>query len=531
MSSIFLRILEENMKKFSELELSTEIKKALSAMKFEEMTQIQEEAIPVILEGNDVIGQSQTGTGKTAAFGIPAIENIDEDIKDIQVLILCPTRELANQIQGVIKQISRFKKGIRSVAIYGGDSIERQIRELKKGVQVVVGTPGRVMDHMRKGTLKFGGLKIVVLDEADEMLNMGFEEDIQTILKDIKHTHQTLLFSATMPKRILELTKKYQTSPKNIKIRTETLTVKNIEQIYYDTKVKMKPELLKRILKIEQPKSAVVFCNTKKKVDDLIEVLKGEDFVAEALHGDIRQSTRERIMKRFKAGQINILVATDVAARGIDVNDLDMVFNYDLPQEYEYYVHRIGRTGRNGKNGKAVSFVVGKEIRELHEIEKYVKAKIKLQKAPSSLEIEKIENDELLLKLREIISKQKLATNTLVNSLIDEGFSFEQIAKGLAYYITQKTETKNEVKFTANSSGLVKLFLTVGKKDKIKVKDIIGAIASKTSVSVNDIGKVILLENYSFIEIPAEYVEEVINTMAKNQIKGKNIKIEVAENA
>jgi len=519
------------MKKFNELELSVELSKGLTAMNFENMTKIQEQAIPVILEGNDVIGQSQTGTGKTAAFGIPAVEKVDVSNKNVQILILCPTRELANQIQDVIRQISRFKRGLRSLAVYGGDSIERQIKDLKRGVQIVVGTPGRVMDHMRKGTLKLNELKMVVLDEADEMLNMGFEEDIQTILKDITYEHQTLLFSATMPKRILALTKKYQNQPRNIKIKSETLTVENIEQVYYDTKVKMKPELLKRILKVERPNSTVIFCNTKKKVDDLIEELKGEEFIAEALHGDIRQSTRERIMRKFKSGQINILVATDVAARGIDVNGLDMVFNYDLPQEHEYYVHRIGRTGRNGKSGKAVSFVVGKEIRELHEIEKYAKTKIKLEKAPSSLEVEKIENDELTSKLKDIISKQKLATSPLVNSLIDEGFSFEQIAKGLAYFITKKDEPKKEVKFTANSSGMVKLFLTVGKKDKIKVKDIIGAIASQTSISGNDIGKVILLDSYSFIEIPTEYVEEVINTMSKNQIKGKNVKIEVAENA
>lgn len=518
------------MKKFEELSLSDEIKKSLTAMNFEDMTQIQEKTIPEILNGTDVIGQSQTGTGKTAAFGIPAVEKVDVLKKDVQILILCPTRELATQIQGVIRQISRFKKGLRSIAIYGGDSIERQIRDLKKGVHIVVGTPGRVMDHMRKGTLKLDNIKMIVLDEADEMLNMGFEEDIQTILKDITYTHQTLLFSATMPKRILELTKKYQNHPLHIKIKSQTLTVENIKQVYYDTKVKMKPELLKRLLKIEQPTSAVIFCNTKKKVDDLIEMLKSDNFVAEALHGDIRQSTRERIMKRFKNGQINILVATDVAARGIDVNNLDMVFNYDLPQEHEYYVHRIGRTGRNGKNGKAISFVVGKEIRELHEIEKYAKTKIKLEKAPSISEVEKIENTELTLRLKEIISKQKLATNSLVNSLIDEGFSFEQIAKGLAYYITQKDEPKQSVNFTANSSGMVKLFLTVGKKDKIKVKDIIGAIASKTSISGNDIGKVILLDNYSFLEIPSEYVEEVISTMNKSQIKGKNVKLEIAEN-
>lgn len=518
------------MKNFDELNLSEETKKSLNAMGFETMTQIQEEAIPVILDGYDVTGQSQTGTGKTATFGIPAIEKVDMSQKNVQILILCPTRELANQIQEVIKKLSRFKKGLRSVSVYGGDSIERQIKELKRGAQIVVGTPGRVMDHMRKGTLKLDKLKMVILDEADEMLNMGFEEDIQTILKDITYAHQTLLFSATMPKKILDITKKYQINPKFIKIKAETLTVKNITQVYYDTKVKMKSELLKRLLKVEQPDSAVVFCNTKKKVDDLIEDLRNEEFVVEALHGDIRQSTRERIMRKFKSGKINVLVATDVAARGIDVDNLDMVFNYDLPQETEYYVHRIGRTGRNGKSGKAVSFVVGKEIRNLHEIEKYAKTKIKRENAPSITEVEKIEDEKLVGELKTVISKQKLTSNSLVNLLLDEGFSFEQIAKGLAYYITKKEEPKSEKKYSVNSSGMVKLFLTVGKKDNIKVKDIVGTIASKTSVSGNDIGKIIILDSYSFIEIPEEYVDEVISTMNKNQIKGKNVKLEIAEN-
>ena len=518
------------MKKFNDLSLSTEMIKALDAMNFEEMTKIQEEAIPVALDGEDLTGQSQTGTGKTAAFSIPAIEKVNVSDKAVQVLVLCPTRELANQILEVVKKLSRFKKGLHSVAIYGGDSIERQIKELKRGVQIVVGTPGRVMDHMRKGTLKLNKLKVVIMDEADEMLNMGFEEDIQTILKDIDYPHQTLLFSATMPRKILDITKKYQTNPKFIKIKAQTLTVDNITQIYYDTKVKMKPELLKRVLKVEKPTSAVVFCNTKKKVDDLIDDLKGENFIAEALHGDIRQSTRERIMRKFKAGKTNILVATDVAARGIDVDNLDLVVNYDLPQETEYYVHRIGRTGRNGKSGKAISFVVGKEARDLHEIERYAKTKIKREVAPSMTEVEKINDEELVTALKDIVSKQKFASSSLVNSLLDEGFSFEQIAKGLAYYITKKDEPEVKVKYKENNQGLVKLFLTVGKKDNIKVKDIIGAISSKTSISGNDIGKVILLDNYSFIEVPGEYVEEIINTMNKNQIKGKNVKVEVAEN-
>lgn len=518
------------MKNFIELNLSSEMNKALSAMNFETMTQIQEEAIPVAMEGKDIIGQSQTGTGKTASFGIPAVEKVDTSKKDVQVLILCPTRELATQIAEVIKKLSRFKKGLHSVAVYGGDSIERQIKELKRGAQIVIATPGRAMDHIRRNTLKLKNLKMVILDEADEMLNMGFEEDIQTILKDIDYAHQTLLFSATMPKRILDITKKYQTNPAHIKIKSETLTVKNIEQVYYETKTKMKPELLRRLIKVEHPNSAVVFCNTKKKVDELIDLFKGEDFICEALHGDIRQVSRERIMKKFKAGKINVLIATDVAARGIDVDNLDMVFNYDLPQEHEYYVHRIGRTGRNGKSGKAISFVVGKEIRDLHDIERYAKIKIKAGKAPTISQVEEIENVETANEIRKIISKQKFSKSSLVDTLVDDGYSFEQIAKALATYISKDNAVEEKAPIKVEN-GMVKLFLTVGKKDNIKIKDIVGAIASKTTVAGKDLGKIIILDSYSFIEVPAEYVDEVIKTMNKNQIKNRSVKVEIAENA
>ncbi|MBP3284925.1 MAG: DEAD/DEAH box helicase [Clostridia bacterium] len=517
------------MKNFEELNLSNELLKALHAMNFTEMTKIQEEAIPVILEDNDVIGQSQTGTGKTAAFGIPAVESADGSKRETQVLILAPTRELATQIAEVINQLARFKRGVRAVAIYGGDSMERQIKDLKKGSQIVIGTPGRIMDHLRRSTLKLGSLKTVILDEADEMLNMGFEEDIQTILKDIDYPHQTLLFSATMPRKILEITQKYQTAPKHIKIKAETLTVKNIEQVYYETKAKMKTELLRRILKLEQPNSAVIFCNTKKKADELLEVLKEDDVNVDVLHGDIRQSTRERIMKKFKAGKINILIATDVAARGIDVDNLDLVINYDLPQEQEYYVHRIGRTGRNGKSGKAISFVVGKELRNLKEIERYAKTKIKALKAPTVTDIAKITQKERYDKIKSVIGSQEFSDDTTVTDLFYDGYSYEEIAHALYAMLFCKSPKVEKEKYHSDENGMVKLFLTVGKRDRIAVKDIIGAITSQTTISGKDIGKVILLDSYSFVDIPEEFVEEVMEGMQGKQIKGRNVKFEIAE--
>lgn len=520
------------MKKFSELTLSNELEKGIKAMGYETMTQIQEEAIPVILEGQDVIGQSQTGTGKTASFGIPAIEKTDASKKETQILILCPTRELATQTYEVIRNLSKFKKGLNSVAIYGGDSMERQIKELKRGAQIVIGTPGRIMDHLRRNTLKLKNIKMVILDEADEMLNMGFEEDIQTILKNIDYTHQTTLFSATMPKKILAITKKYQTDPKLIKIKSEALTVDSIEQTYYETKVKMKPELLRRILMVEKPKSAVIFCNTKRKVDELIELLKDDNLLVEALHGDIRQASRERIMKKFKACKTNILIATDVAARGIDVDNLDMVINYDLPKEQEYYVHRIGRTGRNGKSGKAVSFVVGKELRDLKEIERYAKTKIKMAIAPSFTEIEKIENKKMSEKVIDIISNKQFAKDSFIDNLSKEGYSYEELAKALYTLIAKKDEkpvTQHEVTSVPDENGMVKLFLTVGKKDKVAVKDIVGSITGQTTISGSEIGKIILLDSYSFVNVPERFVNEVITGMQKKQIKGKDVKFEIAE--
>ncbi|MBQ7668969.1 MAG: DEAD/DEAH box helicase [Clostridia bacterium] len=516
------------MNSFNELNICKELTDAIEKLGFSEMTQIQKQAIPEILQGHDIIGQSQTGTGKTATFMIPAIEKVDTENRKTQVLILCPTRELANQNVSVAKKLGRFKKALNITAVYGGDSIERQIKDLKKGCQLVVGTPGRIMDHLNRKTLKLNDIKVVILDEADEMLNMGFEEDINKILSNIDYEHQTLLFSATMPKRILAITKKYQTNPKMIKVTKDELTVKSIEQIYFDTKEKMKPEILKRVLKVDKPKSAVIFCNTKKKVDDLMDILRDIEISAEALHGDIKQSSREKTMKNFKAGKINVLVATDVAARGIDIDNLDMVFNYDLPQEDEYYVHRIGRTGRNGKSGKAITLVVGKEMRKLKEIENYAKTKITKGTPPTLDAMNEIISDEMTTKIHEVVDSKEFAKADFITNLHNEGYSYETIAKALYTIMSGKNNT-NKVEFTADKNGMVKLFANVGKKDKIAVKDIIGSIAANTSLSGKDIGKVILLDSYSFIEVPKDYVLEVLEIMNKEQIKGKNVKIEVSD--
>ena len=343
--------------RFEDLGLRPQILRAVMEMGFEAATPIQARAMPIIMEGRDVIGQAQTGTGKTAAFGIPLLEKIDPKSKKLQALVLCPTRELAIQVADEIRRLCRFMHGIKVLPIYGGQDIGKQIRSLKGGIQLIIGTPGRVMDHMRRHTLKLENLHTVVLDEADEMLDMGFREDIETILDYIPGEHQTVLFSATMPKPILEITRKYQHDAVTIKIVKKELTVPSIEQYYYDAKRRDKVDMLTRLLDYYNPKLSLIFCNTKRCVDELTKELSDRGYFAEGLHGDMKQAQRDRVMRNFRAGKTEILIATDVAARGIDVDDVEAVFNYDLPQDDEYYVHRIGRTGRAGRTGMAFSFV------------------------------------------------------------------------------------------------------------------------------------------------------------------------------
>ena len=351
--------------KFEELNIDSRILRAIVDMGFEETSPIQAKAIPAVKEGRDVIGQAQTGTGKTAAFGIPMLEKVDPKDKHVQAVVLCPTRELAIQVADEIRKLAKYMHGVKVLPIYGGQDIVKQIRSLKSGVQIVIGTPGRVMDHMRRKTVKFDHVHMITLDEADEMLNMGFREDIETILKEFPEERQTVLFSATMPQPIMEIARDYQKDAELIKVVRKELTVQNIQQYYFEVAPKSKEEVLSRLIDIYNPKLSIVFCNTKKQVDDLTSALKGRGYFAEGLHGDLKQQQRDRVMDNFRKGRVDILVATDVAARGIDVDDVDVVFNYDLPQDEEYYVHRIGRTGRAGREGLAFSFVVGREVYKL----------------------------------------------------------------------------------------------------------------------------------------------------------------------
>ena len=363
--------------------LDARIVRAIHDMGFTKLSPIQEQAIPYLLEGKDIIGQAQTGTGKTAAFGIPLIQKIDPQNRKLQAVVLCPTRELAMQAAEELRKIAKYMQGIKVLPVYGGQDINRQISGLR-GVQIVVGTPGRVMDHMRRHTIKLEDVNMVVLDEADEMLNMGFREDMELILGQIPGEHQTALFSATMPKPILEITGKFQHDAELVKVAAKELTIPLVTQRYFRIRHEDKNAAMIRLLEFYQPNLCLVFCNTKKMVDDLTGLLKENGFQAEGLHGDLTQYQRDIAMNRFRNGTTHILIATDVAARGIDVDDVEIVLNYDVPQDIEYYVHRIGRTGRAGKTGLSFTFVSGREIFKIREIERICHTTIEEQKLPSA---------------------------------------------------------------------------------------------------------------------------------------------------
>lgn len=520
--------------KFDELNISKELKQAIEDMGFEEATPIQTKSIPYILEGRDIIGQAQTGTGKTASFGIPTLEKLDSNNRGLQTLILCPTRELAIQVAEEIRRLAKYMPGIKILPIYGGQPITRQIQALKKGVQIVVGTPGRVMDHMRRKTLKMNHVKMVVLDEADEMLNMGFRDDIEIILQDIPQDRQTVLFSATMPKPILEITKLYQKNPITIKVVRKELTVPSIEQYYFEVKQRNKFEVLTRLIDMHNPKLALVFCNTKKQVDELVLRLQGRGYSADGLHGDMRQGQRDRVMSSFRNGITDILVATDVAARGIDVDDVEMVFNYDVPQDEEYYVHRIGRTGRAGRIGRAFTFAAGREIYKLKDIQKYIKTKIKREQIPSIRDVEEVKTAALLDRITHTIENGNLSRQiNMIEKLLDEDYATIDIAAALLKMLTdaneeEQTDTDSNFENTGAEPGMVRLFINVGKKHKIRPGDIVGAVSGETGMPGKLIGTIDIYDKYTFVEVPKEYAQEVLRNMKNNQIKGKTINIEPA---
>ena len=441
-------------KLFSELGLSPEVLKAIDRLGFEQASPIQAEAIPVIQSGRDVVGQSQTGSGKTAAFAIPAIEKIQPSDRAVQVLVLCPTRELAVQVSEEVHKLALFKPGVRALPIYGGQSYDRQYAGLKAGANFVIGTPGRVMDHMQRGTLKLDRIHTVILDEADEMLDMGFREDIEFILKAVPTTRQTVLFSATVPRAIEELIRNYTTDAVRVRIEARALTVPTVEQVYYEVDRRWKIEALTRLIEVHNATLGIIFCNTQRMVDDLSDHLQAAGYSADALHGGMAQAARDRVMKKFRTGGLEFLVATDVAARGIDVDDVQVVFNFDLPYDAEDYVHRIGRTGRAGRTGIAITFVSGREFFLIREIERFTRQRIHRGEIPSQSEIERAREDQLIGRVRNVLTAGGFPRREhLIEALLEEGFDSVAIAGAAIHLLTGGESAEGEAKPAAGAPG------------------------------------------------------------------------------
>lgn len=586
---------------FSDLNLSSEIMSALTAMEFTTPSPIQAQAIPLLLEGQDIIGQAQTGTGKTAAFGIPAIESIDLNLKKTQVIVLCPTRELALQVSEQLKKLAQYKKGLRVVPIFGGASMDKQISDLKFNPYIVVGTPGRVIDHIDRGNLKLDHIHTFILDEADEMLNMGFIEDIESILEIVPEERQTVFFSATMPPAILELTKRFQRNPKIVKVTPKELTVSTIEQFYFEVRDAARIDALGRLIKVNNLKMIMVFCNTKRVVDELVENLQVKGISAEGLHGDLRQTQRNNVLAKFKSGTISVLVATDVAARGIDVNGVDAVFNYDIPLDEENYVHRIGRTGRAGRLGKSFTFVTGrKDSQRLKDIARYTKVEITPGKIPSAaemLEIQKntffekvinsINNDEIenYKEMAEELLNSNISPKNLLASLIKLQFNglegtkmgdddinlniaqggdrrersergggrdrYESRDRGGRADRGRGDRDRNssyggerggrerrssseggsrdrQPRDFHNGGENVKLFINVGKNFRISPGDILGAIVGEARVEGKEIGAIEIRDKYSYVSVPKNKANNIIDALSQSKIKGAKVNVEIA---
>lgn len=546
--------------RFNELNLSREVLQAIDDMGFERASEVQEHTIPKILEGCDLLAQAQTGTGKTASFGIPMIEKIVDNKKEsLQALVLVPTRELARQVSEELQKLAKHKNFIRVLAIYGGADMGKQLRDLKKGVSIVVGTPGRVMDHMKRKTIDLSSLKFLTLDEADEMFDMGFRDDMKTIIEKTNLERQTLFFSATFDNDIKEFSKLYQRNPEKVIIEKKELTAEKIEQFYLELNRTMKTEILNRLILIHKPKKSIIFCNTKRMVENLEDEIAQRGYKVDSLHGDMRQSSRDNVMKKFRNGTIDVLIATDVAARGLDVSDIDIVFNYDLPQQAEYYVHRIGRTARAGKNGLSFSFVTSKDYPKFKEIEKYAKIKMKKLALPTKFDVERENLDNLFNKVgKNILKAEELEDYTeVLNKLLSQGHSLYDISASLLRMLNESSKKKNIrelekvdygrkfeiLKSNASDNSRKnrekdkavkkikgpKIFINKGKRDGLDSREIIKFIGKHTNVAPSDIGRINIMPSFSFVEVPKNIIKDAIKDIDGKKIKGKTLKAEYSE--
>jgi len=535
---------------FADLGLGEPMLQAIGELGYEEPTPIQARTIALLLAGADVIAQAQTGTGKTAAFALPIIEKLDAALRVPQALVMTPTRELAVQVAEAFHAYAKFHADIAILPVYGGQPIERQLRALSRGVHAVVGTPGRLLDHIQRGTLKLDQVRTVVLDEADEMLDMGFIEDIEAILQETPETRQTALFSATIPGPIANLARRYMRDPQRITIQSEQMTVPQIRQVYYEVGGRDKFEVLARVLDFEMPSSALIFCRTKSEVDSLGERLTARAFPAETLHGDLSQIQRDRVMGRFRTGQAELLVATDVAARGLDIEQISHVINYDIPLDPEIYVHRVGRTGRAGRTGCAVTLVTPRERRLLRTIERVTGATIKRMRLPTIADVVARRRESFKETLRETISGGGLEPYTIMAEELGEEYSPTDLAAAAFKLLldqslmeTEDTLAEQEQEHFEDErdsrprrrdrdfgtgQGMTRLYIDVGRDDGVRPADIVGAIANEAGISGRAIGAIELFERFSLVEVPGNLSEKVLRALRNTTIRGRKISPSVA---
>ncbi len=525
----------KDFKEFGELSITENVLRVIKELGYESPTPIQAQAMPRIYLGEDVIGQAQTGTGKTAAFSIPLIEMVETNENSVQVLVLTPTRELAVQVADEIRKFCKYMPGVKSLAIYGGQPIDRQIKALKQGVKIVVGTPGRIIDHVRRRTLKLGAVKALVLDEADQMLDMGFLEDIETILNETPNTRQTLMFSATIPREIEIIAKKYMKQPKKVKVVHKELTVPQIEQYFFEVKPHRKIESLCRILDMEKAELGMIFSNTKRNVDELVEKLQSRGYSVEGIHGDMKQSQRDRVMKKFRDRTIDLLIATDVAARGIDVENVSLVVNYDVPENFEYYVHRIGRTGRAGNVGLAYTLVASRQIRTLKALEKYIKCKILRKEIPSINAIVEKQRDHISKEIFSVVEKGGLTEHiNMIERMSEEYNSIEVGAAILKMYIEKNTSISAQtdedlsVKTEEVDYDMVRIFISVGKNHGIQARHIVGAITAEANIRGKSVGSIELYDKFTFVEVSRKHSSKVIKALNGTRLKGRRVSAEIA---
>lgn len=517
--------------KFIDLELSSEVVKAITEKGYENPTDIQVEAVPVLLTGRDLLAQSQTGTGKTAAFSLPLVSALENVSNTTQALILCPTRELGIQVAEEIRSFAKYKNGLRVVTVYGGESIEKQIRDIKKGADIVVATPGRLMDHIRRKTIKLDACQHVVLDEADEMLNMGFVDDIREIFAYIPSDSQKAFFSATMPKEIVQLSEDFLNDPHTIRLSRNNLTVSRIEQVSYCVDHSQKVNLVIQLLQINESKGTMIFCNTKKMVDELATELNKAGFPALGLHGDMKQEMRSMVMGRFKRGMVKVLIATDVAARGIDVDSMDVVINYDIPQELEYYVHRIGRTGRAGKEGLAITIVNRRQRYALRQIERLANSTIKELPLPTKEQL----NDVLVNKMTSDVKKWADIEPGKMFNIAYEGLRNANVTQEeIILAFINKAITENNLlaikgespsRDVKNPSVFSQIRITIGDDKGVKANHIVSAVAKATGIPGGSIGKIRVKESSTLVDIPQEHVQHAMKEIAKTTIKGHNVEV------